>query len=277
MVDQPKRVAIITGCGKAEGIGCATARLLAASGIAVVVADIEARGAASDNEPIRNTEWQGLDSLVNEIQSKGGKAIAVRGDISSEEDTERMVKAAMHQFGRVDILVNNAGAPHGLDRGDIEGVPVSAWDLVMEINARGAFLLCRAVIPSMRAHKWGRIVNVSSVAGLMGFPYRGAYSASKAAVIGFTRSLAIDVAAEGITVNAICPGSILTARALSTAKRNNTSTVDDVLKARALTIPMKRHGNADEVAAAIAFFASPSSSYVTGQTLTVDGGGLPPE
>jgi len=276
MVDQPKRVAMITGCGKAEGIGCATARLLAASGIAVVVADIEARGAASDNEPIRNTEWQALDSLVNEIQSKGGKAIAVRGDISSEEDTERMVKAAMHQFGRVDILVNNAGAPHGLDRGDIEGVPVSAWDRVMEINARGAFLLCRAVIPSMRAHKWGRIVNVSSVAGLMGFPYRGAYSASKAAVIGFTRSLAIDVAAEGITVNAICPGSILTARALSTAKRNNTSTVDDVLKARALTIPMKRHGNADEVAAAIAFFASPSSSYVTGQTLTVDGGGLPP-
>ena len=146
----------------------------------------------------------------------------------------------------------------------------------MEINARGAFLLCRAVIPSMRANKWGRIVNVSSVAGLMGFPYRGAYSASKAAVIGFTRSLAIDVAAEGITVNAICPGSILTARALSTAKRNNTSTVDDVLKARALTIPMKRHGNADEVAAAIAFFASPSSSYVTGQTLSVDGGGLPP-
>ena len=146
----------------------------------------------------------------------------------------------------------------------------------MEINARGAFLLCRAVIPSMRAHKWGRIVNVSSVAGLMGFPYRGAYSASKAAVIGFTRSLAIDVAAEGITVNAICPGSILTARALSTAKRHNTSTVDDVLKARALTIPMKRHGNADEVAAAIAFFASPSSSYVTGQTLSVDGGGLPP-
>ena len=276
MVDQPKRVAIITGCGKAEGIGCATARLLAASGIAVVVADIEARGAASDNEPIRNTEWQGLDSLVNEIQSKGGKAIAVRGDISSEEDTERMVKAAMHQFGRVDILVNNAGAPHGLDRGDIEGVPVSAWDLVMEINARGAFLLCRAVIPSMRAHKWGRIVNVSSVAGSMSFPYRGAYSASKAAVIGVTRSLAIDVAAEGITVNAICPGSILTARALSTAKRNNTSTVDDVLKARALTIPMKRHGNADEVAAAIAFFASPSSSYVTGQTLSVDGGGLPP-
>jgi len=267
---------MITGCGKAEGIGCATARLLAASGIAVVVADIEARGAASDNEPIRNTEWQGLDSLVNEIQSKGGKAIAVRGDISSEEDTEQMVRAAMHQFGRVDILVNNAGAPHGLDRGDIEGVPVSAWDRVMEINARGAFLLCRAVIPSMRARKWGRIVNVSSVAGLMGFPYRGAYSASKAAVIGFTRSLAIDVAAEGITVNAICPGSILTARALSTAKRNNTSTVDDVLKARALTIPMKRHGNADEVAAAIAFFASPSSSYVTGQTLAVDGGGLPP-
>jgi 3-oxoacyl-[acyl-carrier protein] reductase len=270
------RVALVTGAGKEVGIGGATARLLASAGIAVVVSDVEEHGAASDNEPESASKWKGLESLVDDIRRDGGTAAAVRGDVSSEADTARMVQTVMETYGRLDILVNNAAAPHGQDRGDIEHVPLLAWDRVMGINARGAFLMCRAAVPVMRAQGWGRIVNISSVAGVQGFPYRGAYSASKAAIIGFTRSLALDIAASGVTVNAVCPGSVLTTRAMSTAKRGGAADVEAGLAKRALEIPMKRHGDVSEVASVIAFLASDASSYMTGQTLIVDGGGLPP-
>jgi 3-oxoacyl-[acyl-carrier protein] reductase len=271
-----QRVALITGCGKAVGIGSATARLLAANGIAVAVSDIEERGAASDNEPESTSAWNGLEKLVAEIRGNGGTAMSVRGDVSSEADTSRIVKDVLDWHGRLDILVNNAAAPHGLDRGDIEKVPVNAWDRVMAINARGVFLMCRAAVPIMRGQGWGRIVNISSVAAMQAFPYRGAYSASKAAVIGLTRSLALDVAASGVTVNAVCPGSVLTTRAMSTAKRVGSLDIEAGLARRALDIPMKRHGDVAEVASVIAFLASDAGSYMTGQALVVDGGGLPP-
>ena len=277
MAEEVRRVALITGCGKEDGIGSATARLLAEAGMTVVVSDITERGAASDNEPDdRATGWKGLDSLVDQIRRMGGEALSIRGDISLEEDAQRMVRTAQEKFGRLEVLVNNAGAPHGKDRADIELVPADAWDRVMSINARGAFLMCRAAIPIMRAQKWGRIINISSVAGAQPFPYRGAYSASKAAIIGLTRSLAFDVAASGVTVNAVCPGSILTSRAKSTAKYLVGDDVQSGLAQRAINIPMKRLGDPREVASVIAFLASEGSSYMTGQALMVDGGGLPP-
>lgn len=278
MSNKPQRVALITGCGKLVGIGSATARALAAAGVAVMVTDIEERGAASDNEPAAagGTAWRGLASLVEEIRNAGGSAAFVSGDVSLEQDAARMVRSTLEKFGRIDILVNNAAAPHGLDRSEIEQVPLEAWDRVMAINARGPFLMCRAAVPAMRSQAWGRIINVASIAGMQGFPRRGAYCASKAAVIGFTRSLAFDLAASGITVNAVCPGSVRTTRAMSTAKRAGWADIEAGLAKRALDIPMKRHGEAAEVAGVIAFLASDASSYVTGQALAIDGGGLVP-
>jgi len=259
-----QRVALITGCGKKVGIGSATARELAAAGIAVAVSDIE------DASP-------GLDGLVDEIRAGGGTAMAVRGDVSSEGDVVRMFEQVAGAFGRLDILVNNAAAPHGQDRGDITTVPVEAWDRVMAINARGAFLMCRAAVTPMRAQGWGRIINIASITGVRPFPRRGAYSASKAAVIGFTRSLSLDLAASGITVNAIVPGSIRTSRAISTATAGGNEDAESALHRRAQAIPMKRHGEVSEIAGAIRFLTSDASAYMTGQTMVIDGGGLPME
>ena len=215
-----QRVALITGCGKQVGIGSASARVLAAAGIAVVVSDVAAAGVSNDNEDAANSPdaWRGLDSLVHEIAAAGGAAAAVRGDVSSEADSRRMVQATVEKFGRIDILVNNAGAPHGRDRADLEDVPVDAWDRIMAVNARGVFLMSKAAVPFMRAQQWGRIINISSSVVKYALHHRAAYTASKAAVVGFTQSVAVDLAPSGITVNAICPGSIRTTRAMSTAR-----------------------------------------------------------
>ena len=273
-----QRVALITGCAKPIGIGSATAKALAAAGIAVMVTDLEERGVANENEPPADgaSAWQGLTSLVAEIRDSGGTAAYACGDVSKEDDTSRMVRSTLERFGRIDILVNNAGAPHGRDRGEIEDIPLEAWERVMAINARGPFLMCRAAVPAMRSQQWGRIINVASVAGIQAFPHRGAYSASKAAVIGFTRSLAFDLAAFGITVNAVCPGSVRTTRAMSSARIAGWADVDAGMAKRAQEIPMRRLGDVADVAGVIAFLASDASSYMTGQALVVDGGGLSP-
>ena len=141
------------------------------------------------------------------------------GDVSQEADANRMVAEVLARYGRLDILVNNAGAPQGADRNEIENVPVDAWDLTMGVNAKGAFLMSRAAVPAMRKAKWGRIVSVSSKAAFRPGKRRATYAASKAAIVGFTKSLALDLAPFGITVNAVCPGPIRTSRAISTNRR----------------------------------------------------------
>src|SRR5580693_10749989 len=160
----PTRVALITGCGKAIGIGNSTARTLAAKGVAVVVSDVRPAGVANEfNAPgDTDTNWGGVDSLVEAITKAGGTASAVLGDVSREEDANRMVDEVLRRYGRLDILVNNAGAPQGADRNEIEDVPVAAWDLTMGVNARGCFLMSRAAVPTMRKAGWGRIISVSS-------------------------------------------------------------------------------------------------------------------
>jgi NAD(P)-dependent dehydrogenase (short-subunit alcohol dehydrogenase family) len=220
--------------------------------------------------------WQGLDTLVVRIEAAGGKASSLIGDVSSEEGAAYLVAKTIEAHGRLDVLVNNAGAPHGQDRGQIEDVPLSAWEAVMAVNARGVFLMCRAAVPHMKSQSHGRIVSMASVAGLEALPERAVYSASKAAVIGLTRSLAYDLAAHGITVNCVCPGSIRTDRAISSTLRAGWSDVDAGLAERAKFIPVGRHGRPEEIAATIAHLASEAAGYTTGQAIAVDGGGLPP-
>ncbi len=277
MAEPETRVALITGCGKENGIGAAIAQRLAGDGFFVVVSDVAAAGVDNDNAIGRaNSGWQGLDTLVARIEAAGGKALSLTGDVSTEDGAAHLVARTVDEYGRLDVLVNNAGAPHGRDRGQIEDVPLSAWEAVMGINVRGVFLMTRAAVPHMKAEGYGRIVSMSSVAGLVALPERAAYCASKAAVIGMTRSVAYDLAPHGITVNCICPGSIRTDRAISSTLRAGWSDVDAGLAERAKVIPVGRHGRPEEIAATVAHLVSEEAGYITGQAIPVDGGGLPP-
>jgi len=276
MTESLVRVALVTGCGKENGIGAAIARRLAKDGFAVVVSDVAAAGVDNDHAVQRaGADWQGLDSLVARIEAAGGKALSLTGDVSTEDGAAHLVAGTIDAYGRLDILVNNAGAPHGRDRGQIEDVPLSAWETVMAINVRGVFLMTRAAVPHMKAQRYGRIISMSSVAGLAALPERAAYCASKAAVIGLTRSLAYDLAPHGITVNCICPGSIRTDRAISSTLRAGWTDVDAGLAERAKVIPAGRHGRPEEIAATVAHLASEDAGYIIGQAIPIDGGGLP--
>ena len=271
-----QRVALITGCGKENGIGAATAMRLARDGHIVVVSDVASAGLENDNAVARTgSGWQGLDTLVSQIESAGGEAASITGDVSDERSAGALVEDTLARFGRLDILVNNAGAPHGKDRGQIEDVTLAAWESVMNVNAKGVFLMTRAAVPHMKSRGYGRVVSMASVAGLVALPERAVYCASKAAVIGLTRSVAFDLAPHGITVNCVCPGSIRTDRAISSTLRAGWKDVDEGLAERAKTIPIGRHGLPEEIASMIAYLASEEAAFVTGQAFPVDGGGLP--
>ena len=276
-------VAMVTGCGRKEGMGRAIALALSRAGASVVVTDIPARRGGAEptataeppNETASAAEppWGGLDSLVEEIEALGGQALALFGDVSSEEDVERTMAEAVGHFGQVDILVNNAAAPHGEDRAWAWEVPYHAFQRVLAINCGGAFLCSRAVLRHLLSRKsGGRIINISSSAGRQGLPQRAAYSASKFAIIGLTQSLAHEVADKGITVNALCPGPSATSRHAATVERLQAGSEQANPRFNVTSTPVGRLGTPDDIARAVVFLADPAASHITGQSLNVDGG-----
>ncbi len=237
------RVAIVTGAGR--GIGAATAKHLAAAGAMVVCTDIQV-------EPV--------EGGVEEIKRAGGRAGAARVDVSSKNEVESLISQVLVKYDRIDILINNAG----ITADDLSiKMSESAWDRVIEVNLKGTWIPSQAVIRPMRKRRWGRIVNTSSIAA-QGNPGQANYSASKGGVISLTRTLALELAKSGITVNAVAPGAIETPM----LERLSDAVRDRILE----RIPMGRFGSPDDVARVHLFLRSEAASYITGQVITIDGG-----
>jgi len=271
------KVVLITGCGRVRGMGRALSVAFARAGADIVATDIAPGGTRNENEEgleeIR-VGWKGLESLVTEIEGLGRRAHTTVGDVSRAADAERFVAEALGRFGRVDVLVNNAAAPHGADRRLVWETPEEAWDLVLDVNLKGTFLMSRAVIPHMVARRSGRIVNLASVAGKRGTARRGAYTASKFGVIGLTQVMAQELAAHGVTVNAICPGSVDTSRRESTSRRERALAERDPGAPVMGLPPTGRVARPDDIARLALFFASAQSDHITGQAWNVDGGAV---
>ena len=269
------KAVLITGCARARGMGRAIAVAFAKAGADIVATDVVSGGTRNENEEgleeIR-LGWKGLESLTAEIEGLGRRIATVVGDVSRAADADRMVAEALGRFGRLDVLVNNAAAPHGADRRLLWEVPEEAWDTVLSVNLKGVYLMSRAVIPHMLARGSGRIINMASISGKRGTPRRGAYTASKFGVIGLTQVMAQELASHGITVNAICPGSVDTSRHESTSRRERALAETGRTHLPFTRVPVGRIARPDDIARLAVFLASEQSDHITGQAWNVDGG-----
>jgi len=238
MADQ-QRVAVVTG--GASGIGLATTKQLAGDGFRVAVLDV--------------------------ADAAGGNAdLVLRADVTDHDDVERAFQRIVDVFGRVDVLVNNAGITGSAEATVCHRTPVEEWDRVVAVNVRGPFLCTRAALPTMMGQRSGHVITVASVAGLVAFPGRSAYTTSKGAAVLFTKSLAVDYAAYGIRANAVCPGMVATPM---TQWRLDVPELRAEVEAK---IPLGRVAQPEDVADAISLLASDRLSYLTGHALAVDGG-----
>jgi len=244
-IDLSGSVALVTGASR--GIGAVIARRLAEAGVKVGVNYLSSPESAEE--------------VVSSIISAGGEALMVEGDVSQEEPAKSTVQQVVSNWGRIDILVNNAGINR--DRLLLR-MNTDDWDQVIQVDLRGAFLCTRFVIPHLIKQRSGRVVNISSVVGISGNPGQANYAAAKAGLIGFTKSVAREVASRNVTVNALAPGYITTGMVekLSEAAR------EKILS----RIPMGRFGVAEDVSEAVVFLCSKGASYITGEVLTIDGG-----
>src|SRR3954453_8407937 len=243
------RVALVTGA--ASGLGLAAAKAFAESGASVVLADW--------NEGAAHT-------AAEELTAEGHKVLAVRCDVSDDAQVEAMVERTVATFGRLDAAYNNAGIQNVL--AETADSPREDYDRVMAINLRGVWSCMKFELQQMREQKSGAIVNCSSLGGLVGGAQRGTYHAAKHGVLGLTKSAALEYAARGIRVNAVCPGLIETPMAARMRAGGQTEALEGMLK----LVPMARYGRADEIADAVLWLCSDASSFVTGQSISVDGG-----
>ncbi len=249
------KVAVVTG--GAAGIGRACVLRFAREGARVAVLDVLVEDASATAE---------------EARTLGQEALAIPCDVRDEDQLAAAVKQVMDAWGHIDIWVNNAGAYTG---SPLLEVPLADWDHTLGTNFTGVFLGCRAVAPIMRQQGSGRIINVSSMAGKTSWPATAEYSASKSAVIGLTRSVALDMAPYGVTVNAVCPGNTdteMVRQVAATVGPREGMTADEWLQQRAGDCPLGRLAAPDEIAGPVAFLASDEARYYTGQSISIDGG-----
>lgn len=267
------KVALVTGAGRRGGIGAAVGLRLARAGARVVVADLCAAPMSGVASP-GGGQWDELQALAAEISALGAGGLAVRADVTAREEVETMIAETMKAFGRLDILINNAGV--ALGPAPIVQMQEAAWRKTLEINATGVFLCCKAAIPALiQSGKSGRIINMSSLAAIRPKPYLAAYAASKAAVVALTQSLAQELAAFGITVNAILPGDIDTAFkqwGLQIESMVRGQPYDQVYAEAVAQIPVGRMGLPEDVASLVAYLASDEASFITGQAYPLTGG-----
>lgn len=244
------KVVIVTGA--AQGIGAAYAKALAAEGARLVVADI------LDARPVAQA-----------IEAAGGEAIAVETDVADEASAEAMASAAIEHFGRIDVLVNNAAIYASLTMKPFEQIDAGEWDRVMAVNVRGPFVCAKAVVPHMRRAGYGRIVNISSGTPFKGTPNLLHYVTSKGAILALTRALARELGEQGICVNTLAPGLVLSEGVIENAEMRDRLT-GPVLASRAL----KRDQKPEDLIAPLLFLASDDSGFMTGETLVIDGGSV---
>ncbi len=245
MFDLNEKVALVTGGSR--GIGRAIALALAERGARVAVNYVANAEAAA--------------AVVEEIAGAGGQAIAIQGDVSQAEDAKRLVNETLAQFDGLHILVNNAG----LTKDDLLlRMSEEAWDRVMEVDLRGAFLCTKAAIRPLIRQRWGRIINIASVAGMVGNAGQANYAAAKAGLIGFTKAIAKEVASRKVTANAIAPGLVRTAMTADLTEAQETAVLQ--------LVPLGRMATPEEIAPAVVFLASEEAAYITGHVLAIDGG-----